>query len=248
MNYIELINHFWKLDRERPFAASDTRLFFYLVHTCNSLGWKNPFGHADRHLATQVSVCVNTIRKAKNRLIEAGLIEVESPEKPSNSLKGQSRYTILTVSKNDTVKQLTVSKNDTVCDTVCDTVYCTVSDTNNKPNQNETKENIKRRFEIFQNDLANKYQKVSRLEHQMTLSEFKALIEEFSLTPGEFNNLLERMENYKPLLKNCSSVYLTLRLWQQKTLKQNTIFAANNFKKPPEPNHKQFIPNEGPTL
>jgi len=244
MNYIELINHFWKLDRERPFAASDTRLYFYLVHTCNSLGWKNPFGHADRHLAHHISVSVNTIRKAKIRLIDAGLINVASPEKPSNSVQGQTKYTILTVSKNDTAKQLSVSNNDTVCDTVCDTV----SDTNNKLNQNETKENIKKRFEIFQNELANKYPKVSKLENQMTLAEFTAVIEEFSLTPAEFNNLLERMENYKPLLKNCNSIFLTIRLWQQKTLKQNTIIAANNFKKPPEPNHKQFIANEGPTL
>ena len=131
MNYIELINQFWMKDRERPFAASDTRLYFHLLNTCNALGWKNPFGHSDRYLAFLIGACVNTVRVSKERLIAAGLIEITTPIKPSNSVAGQSLYRILTVSKFDTAINRTVSNFDTESDTVPDTV----SDTNNKPNQ-----------------------------------------------------------------------------------------------------------------
>ena len=243
MNYIELINLFWKLDRERPFTASDTRLYFYLVHTCNTLGWKNPFGHSDRHLALNVSVSVNTIRKAKHRLIAAGLIYIETPEKPSNSIDGQTKYTLVTVSKNDTANKLTVLKNDTVCDTVCTTV-CT---TNNKQNETETKENIKCEFEIFLNTLTDKYPNVSKLESQMTFTEYKAIKKEFKLPADDLNNILQRMENYKPLLTKSTSVYLTLRSWLLKDLKSNT-YVQNKIWKTLEHTRKQTTTNEGPTL
>lgn len=243
MNYLELITKFWKLDLERPFTASDTRLYFYLVHTCNTLGWKNPFGHSDRHLALNVSVSVNTIRKAKHRLVEAGLIHVAQPDKPSNSTDGQTKYTLLTVSKNDTASKITVSKNDTVCDTVGDTVGAT----NTKIKETETKEKIKQEFEIFHDALANKFPNVSKLESQMTFTEYRAVIKEFSLHADELNNILQRMENYKPLLAKSTSVYLTLRSWLLNDQKSNT-YSQKKFSKTPEPLRKQTPINEGITL
>ena len=59
MNYIELVNQFWQCDIEHSFNGSETRLYFYLLHTCNSLRWKNPFTHSDAHLAAVSGMSVN---------------------------------------------------------------------------------------------------------------------------------------------------------------------------------------------
>lgn len=165
MNYIEMIRIFWRCDAERSINPTDTRLYFYLAEFCNSLGWKQPFGHSDRFLAMKIGVSVNTLRDSKQRLQQLQLIDFTVPEKASKGIEGQTRYWFPTVSNNDTVKRATVSKNDTVrrqtvstndtvqkatvsgtvSGTVSETVSETVSnidtdiDTNNK--LNETKPN-----------------------------------------------------------------------------------------------------------
>lgn len=138
MNYLALIKRFWRIDMERPISPTDTRLYFYLVDTCSSLGWKNPFGHSDRYLAAKLGMSVNSIRDARIRLRDLGLIKFEIPEKGSKGIGGQMKYKLI---------ESTVSKIDTVLDTVLDTDSNTdnatdtdtVSDTNNK--QNKTKQN-----------------------------------------------------------------------------------------------------------
>lgn len=81
MNYIVLINKFWQCNLERCISPNDTRLYFYLLHTCNSLGWKQPFGHSDRHLSIALGMSVNTVRDARNRLMQLGLIDFKTPQK-----------------------------------------------------------------------------------------------------------------------------------------------------------------------
>jgi hypothetical protein len=92
MNYIKLINQFWLLNTEHSFTATDTKLYFYLIHTCNLLGWKMPFGHSDRHLAAVTELSVPTIRACKKRLGERGLLLYEIPPLPSKAFKGQCQY------------------------------------------------------------------------------------------------------------------------------------------------------------
>jgi hypothetical protein len=138
MNYLKLVNAFWQADMEHHFTPNDTRLYFYLLHTCNQLGWKMPFGHSDRHLAYSLGVSVNTVRDGKERLQQRGLINFTVPAKKSKSYEGQTRYIINapTVSKFDTDTDTDV---DTVTGTVPDTDTDTVSDTNNKLNKTKPK-------------------------------------------------------------------------------------------------------------
>lgn len=147
MNYIQLINGFWQCDFEHHFTPSDTRLYFYLLHTCNSLGWKNPFGHSDRHLSLKLGIAVNTIREAKTRLKQKGLIDYTTPDKKSRSYEGQTKYIIkeITVSMVNTVYASTVSEIDTDTDTDTGAVPDTVPDTNNK--LNKTKQRIEKVIE-----------------------------------------------------------------------------------------------------
>jgi len=115
MNYIELINRFWRCDLEHLFTSNDTRLYFYLVHTCNQLGWKMPFGHSDRHLAAVAGMSVPTVRDCKKRLRERGLIMCEAPQTKSKGFEGQTRYwfpTVQTVCTDDCTDGLTVPLTD----------------------------------------------------------------------------------------------------------------------------------------
>lgn len=127
MNYIELIKQFWQCNNEIPIGCNATALYFYLLKVCNSLGWKETFKHSDRYIAIQLGISINTVRTAKNKLKQLGLIDFKSPEKASKGLDGSTRYTIQTISNSDSVP-------DTVPDTVTDSVPDMVSDTRNKLN------------------------------------------------------------------------------------------------------------------
>lgn len=75
MNYIELINNFWKADLEFSFTGNETKLYMFLLHTSNSLGWQNPFRLSYRQIAIRVNLGINTVKSARNRLKQAGLID-----------------------------------------------------------------------------------------------------------------------------------------------------------------------------
>jgi len=120
MNYIELINQFWQCDIEHSFNGSETRLYFYLLHTCNSLRWKNPFTHSDAHLAAVSGMSVNTLKTARNRLKQAGLLEFT----PGSQGRGQSHKALYKLSIFDTIPD-TLSANSL-------TVFPRTSDSINK--------------------------------------------------------------------------------------------------------------------
>ena len=111
MNYIELINVFWKLDAEHSFNGNETRLYFYLLNLSNSLRWKNPLTNADGHTASMVAISVNTLKSVRNRLQQLGLINFKPGGKGS---RNKCQYFIVPpaqVLRNNAVK---VSEFDTL--------------------------------------------------------------------------------------------------------------------------------------
>ena len=107
MNYIEQINVFWLLDAEHSFNGNESRLYFYLLKLSNSLYWKNPLTNADGYTANMVGISVNTLKTARNRLQQAGLIRF----KPGgNGARDKCLYEIVESSK--IINK--VSKNDTL--------------------------------------------------------------------------------------------------------------------------------------
>jgi hypothetical protein len=111
-------------------------LYFFLLNTCNALHWKQPFGQSDRFLSLSLGFSINTIRGAKNRLKQRGLIDFKAPEKNGKGIEGQTKYVILSVSNFDIVP-------DTDADTDAD------RDTDNNLRQDkrrkDKKENIEKR-------------------------------------------------------------------------------------------------------
>lgn len=77
MTYIELINQFWYIDEDWQFTCCETRLYFYLLKTANRLGWVDSWTRSDAKVSSDVGVSVNSMKTARNRLVQAGLIEVK---------------------------------------------------------------------------------------------------------------------------------------------------------------------------
>lgn len=114
MNYIELINNFWERNLEFEFTGNEAKLYFYLVHICNSLGWRNPFRHSDRQISIGAGISLNSIKSGRNRLKQAGLIEFQTGRQGNRfDTKNKCQYQILSLSKK-------------VYDTVDDKVHGTV--------------------------------------------------------------------------------------------------------------------------
>ena len=91
MTYIELINWFWSLDEDWEFTCCETRLYFYLLKTANRLGWVDSWTRSDTKVSSDVGVSVNSMKSARNRLVQAGLITFKSGGKGQ---RDKTRYQI----------------------------------------------------------------------------------------------------------------------------------------------------------
>ena len=97
MTYIELINQFWYIDEDWQFTCCETRLYFYLLKTANRLGWVDSWTRSDTKVSSDVGVSVNSMKTARNRLVQAGLIEVKIGGKGQrDKTRYQLRYQNLT--------------------------------------------------------------------------------------------------------------------------------------------------------
>jgi len=158
MNYIGLINRFWQCNTEHPFSAHESQLYFYLLHTCNQLGWKMPFGHSDRHLSAMTGMSVPTVRQCKNRLAQRGLITVIIPDTKSKSFEGQTRFSFPSTVQPDCTVPFTDGYTDTCTVPFTDPLTNikqdkTKLDNNNTPTpfiENHFSENLD--FEIEKNE------------------------------------------------------------------------------------------------
>lgn len=92
MSYIELINYFWDIDEEWQFTCCETRLYFYLLKTANRLGWVDSWTRSDAKVSSDVGVSVNSMKTARNRLVQAKLIDVKQGGKGQ---RDKTRYQIL---------------------------------------------------------------------------------------------------------------------------------------------------------
>ena len=92
MTYIELINNFWFLDEDWQFTCCETRLYFYLLKTANRLGWVDSWTRSDTKVSSDVGVSVNSMKNARNRLVQAGLITFRSG---GNGQRQKTKYQVI---------------------------------------------------------------------------------------------------------------------------------------------------------
>lgn len=90
MNYIELINQFWRLNEEHSFTTAEVAVYFYLLNTANKLAWKNPFNQSNGYIINALNISEPTLIRVRNSLKNYGLIDFKSD-------RGRKNLTLYTV-------------------------------------------------------------------------------------------------------------------------------------------------------
>lgn len=114
MTYIELINRYWKLNKEHSFTPYETHLYFKLLDTCNSLGWKNPFSQSNRYICGEIGVSEPKLIDLRNKLKQYGLIRFES----GKVKREKTQYFILGLTEFSQSISLSHSQNSSLSDSL----------------------------------------------------------------------------------------------------------------------------------
>jgi hypothetical protein len=115
MNYIDMINQIWILNREHCFKPSEVSLYFHLLDVSNSLGWKNPFKQGNLQIGVVVGISEPTLQRSREKLVHAGLIQFKS-----GKIKRElTEYTLidLGIKKLYQSRYLSSTQSDTKADT-----------------------------------------------------------------------------------------------------------------------------------
>jgi hypothetical protein len=75
MNYLRLINQFWKLRRSKRITSKQADLYFFLIQEANGRDWENPFECSNISIIASIDMKEPTLIDARNRLKQLGLIE-----------------------------------------------------------------------------------------------------------------------------------------------------------------------------
>ena len=75
MNYINIIEGFWRMNAFDRFSSSEIILYLYLVHICNQNYWNMPIACKTATLQSELGLNKSTIIRARAKLRERGLIE-----------------------------------------------------------------------------------------------------------------------------------------------------------------------------
>lgn len=87
MNYINIIEGFWKMNAYDRFSSSEIILYLYLVHICNQNYWNMPIACKTATLQSELGLNKSTIIRARAKLRERGLIDFTEGVQNSSSPK-----------------------------------------------------------------------------------------------------------------------------------------------------------------
>lgn len=80
MTYLALIDRFWELDAKRPFSPVETRLYLMLLATARQCRWGDAMAFTKEELAARMDVAPTTFLRARQRLLDDGLIRCENDQ------------------------------------------------------------------------------------------------------------------------------------------------------------------------
>ena len=104
MNYLDLINRFWAMNRIESFSASEVYVYFFLLNEFNTRSWQNPIDIPNKLITVSIGISEKALIDIRNRLQQKGLITFESGNKkaksPSYYLPEVSKKVSNEVSKN----------------------------------------------------------------------------------------------------------------------------------------------------
>lgn len=77
MNYITLINQFWKTRRSKRITSLQADLYMFLIQECNEQDWENPFQCPNTRICASIGITEKSLIDARNRLQQLGLLDTE---------------------------------------------------------------------------------------------------------------------------------------------------------------------------
>ena len=92
MNYIEQIRGFWRAHEEHSFTPTEVAVYFRLLEICNICQWKNPFKRNNSKIEADLGISFNTLKNARNKLRQVGLIDFETKNGSPNVLYTLSKF------------------------------------------------------------------------------------------------------------------------------------------------------------
>lgn len=209
MNYIEQIKGFWRLHEEHSFSTTEIALYFQLLEVCNICRWKNPFRRNNAKIIADLSISFNTLKNARNKLQQLGLISFRTKNGSPNV-----EYTLSEFDKlGDKVKLEVASE-------LADEQAAEVLPTKVKLNQakpkkyaNHCDEDVSK-FEKFTEWITENAPNVARMREPFTIDEYVRLRDEFDY--DMILDVLLAMHNWADLLKKRVNANLTFRNFAKK--------------------------------
>lgn len=93
MNYIDLMNNFWRIDEQWAFNGNESRLYFFLLQLANRLFWEQEWlVYGDDRVKANVGISSAVLRTARDKLKEAKLLDFVVG---GNGYRVKTRYKIL---------------------------------------------------------------------------------------------------------------------------------------------------------
>lgn len=87
MNYIELINNFWRKHEEHPIGTVAGLLYFHLLDVSNKQSWRNPFKRQNTRICGDLGITNPTLIKARNELKQRGLVDFFTKGKGDSNVR-----------------------------------------------------------------------------------------------------------------------------------------------------------------
>jgi len=161
MNYIELINQFWKTRRISEFSSNEADLYFCLLQECNLRGWENPFSCSNRSIVATIGITEKTLIGVRNRLKQKGMIDFEAGKRKEKSPVYTLLYCINYSINDSKTGSIKVSKK------VSKKVHSLKTKTETKTETNKdmggdafTEKTWRTDFEIYKENLRNGYREI----------------------------------------------------------------------------------------
>lgn len=92
MNYIELIKNFWTSHNANSFNTTEIALYFYLLEVFNICQWKNQIKRNNRRVEADLDISYNTLKSARNKLQQSGLLSFKSRNGDANVTYTLSKF------------------------------------------------------------------------------------------------------------------------------------------------------------
>lgn len=214
MNYIELINQFWRLRRSKNITAYEADMYYYLLNECNRQMWLNPFELKTDLMCAELGISRKVVTDLRNRLKQKGLIDFEEGQKNTKT----PTYKLMYVTSGNMNGNMNGNINGNMNGNMNGN-HINKDKTKTKLNKTDayTSEQIEN-FKNFQNWIDENAKAVSELDEPFTIEQFLRIKKDYP--DNDFiTRILQAMHNWKELKKKHKSANLSFRTFARRELK-----------------------------